>query len=420
MKRVILLTIVFMLAFMPTVSGLFAQSGRLTVWSFTDELENMINNYYKRSFPNVRINYSLTPTEQFEARLDPVLASGRGAPDVFALESAFVRKYVESGMLMDISPIYERNRGKLLQYTVDIGTHNDRVYALSWQACPGGMFYRRSLARRYLGTDDPAVVQTRFRDLETFFETAQDLKNRSNGRCVVVSSIGDLYNVFLSARSTPWVVNGRLNIDPSMERYMDIAKSLRDNRYEGRVGQWSEGWFAGMNDNLRDENGNRLEVFAYFLPTWGLHYVLKTNAPNTAGDWAMIPDPSSYRWGGTWIGAYRRAANSAQAMHMIEWLTTNEGFLEAWARDTGDIVSSIPVMNRIKNNFSERFLGGQNHYAMFAEMAMNVDGRLTQGTDGAIETFFNEALLEYVDGNKSKAQALADFRNAVTRGLNLR
>ncbi len=35
----------------------------LEVWSFTDELEGMINNYYLKDFPNKKINYSLTPTE---------------------------------------------------------------------------------------------------------------------------------------------------------------------------------------------------------------------------------------------------------------------------------------------------------------------------------------------------------------------
>jgi len=400
-----------------SVSG--CQRDGLVVWSFTDELENMINNYYLKSFPDVKVVYSLTPSDQFESKLDPVLASGRGTPDVFALESAFVRKYVESGQLLDLTEIYERNRGKLLQYTVDIGTHNGRVYGMSWQACPGAMFYRRSLAIKYFGTDDPAVVQTRFADLNTFLETAQFLKDRSNGSCVVVSSRGDLYNVFLGSRSSPWIVNGRLNIDPNMEQYMEISKTIHENRFDGRVGQWSEGWFAGMNGTLRDENGNLLEAFSYFLPTWGLHYVLKTNAPDTAGDWAMIPGPAAYRWGGTWVGAYRNTQRAEQAIHMIEWLTTSEDFLEAWARDTGDVVSSLAVMNRIKDNFSEAFLGGQNHYAAFAEMAMSVDGRLTQGTDQAIEGIFQEATTAYVEGEKSKDQALADFRSQVTSSLGL-
>jgi len=45
-------------------------------------------------------------------------------------------------------------------------------------------------------------------------------------------------------------------------------------------------------------------IFGYVLPTWGLHYVLKANAPDSSGDWGLTNGPSSYFWGGTWLGIY--------------------------------------------------------------------------------------------------------------------
>ena len=47
--------------------------------------------------------------------------------------------------------------------------------------------------------------------------------------------------------------------------------------------QWQEGWFAGMNDSLVDADGNPKQVFSYFLPTWGLPYVLAPNAKSADG-----------------------------------------------------------------------------------------------------------------------------------------
>ncbi|MDR0316607.1 MAG: ABC transporter substrate-binding protein, partial [Treponema sp.] len=385
----------------------------------TDEIGGIIDNYYKPAHPGIRINYSMFPTEQFSDRLDRVLTSGRGAPDVFALESSFVRKYVESGLLLDLTDVYERNRSKLLAYPVEVGTYNGRVYALSWQACPGAMFYRRSLARRYLGTDDPAVVQTYFANPDKFLQTAGLLKTNSGGSCVVVASLGDLQIPFFSAREQPWIVNNRLVIDPFLEQFLDICKTLHDKRWEGGVGQWSEGWFAGMKSELRDYNGKRLEVFSYFLPTWGLHYVLKTNAPDTSGDWAMIPGPVPYRWGGTWIGANKNTGNPDAVKQMIEWITTNDNFLRQYALDSGDMVSNVNVINNIQGRFNEPFLGGQNHYAEFAAMALGINGRLTQSYDDTIQAYFREALTSYVNGEKTKAQTLADFRRQVESALGL-
>jgi ABC-type glycerol-3-phosphate transport system substrate-binding protein len=407
-KALIILGVVLMLF---SISGCKKDSGKLVIWSFTDELANMTNNYFKQSHPDVEYEYSQTPSDQFQAKLDPVLSTGQGVPDIIALESAFVRKYVESGLLLDITDVYEANKSKLLSYPVEVGTYNGKVYGMSWQACPGAMFYRRSLARKYLGTDDPKVVQTYFTNFNKFLETAQLLKTKSDGSCVVVSSLNDLFNSFMSARRDPWIVNGKLVVDPVMEQYMDICKTLHDNRWEGRVGQWSEGWFAGMKDELKDESGRPVEVFSYFLPTWGLHYVLKTNAPGTAGDWAMIQGPSSYRWGGTWVGAYKGTKNVAAVKEFIRYVTCDDAFLEAWAKDTGDMVSNTAVINKIKDNYSEAYLGGQNHYAEFAEMAKAVNGKLLQGSDEAIEGIWNESVAAFVNGEKTKAQALAEFRN---------
>jgi ABC-type glycerol-3-phosphate transport system substrate-binding protein len=351
--------------------------------------------------------------DRFERILDSDLVSGRRVPDVFALESSCVRKYVESGLLLDLTDIYERNRSRMLAYPAEVGMHNGRVYALSWQACPGAMFYRRSLARRYLGTDDPATVQTYFANFEKLLKTTKRLNSRSGGACVLVASYDDLFFSFLGARSNPWIVNNRLHIDPIIEQYMEMGKIFHDNRYDGSVGQWSESWFEGMKGELRNTNGKLVEVFSYFLPTWGLHYVLK-NAPRTSGDWAMIPGPSPYHWGGTWLGAYKNTENAEAARQMIEWITTNDDFLRRWARDTGDMVSNTVVIDSIKNDFSEPFLGGQNHYAEFAEIARNVNGSLRQSTDERIQVvFLLEALTAYINGEKTKSQALDDFRRQV-------
>jgi multiple sugar transport system substrate-binding protein len=395
------------------MAAVMAYSQKLVIWSFTDELSNMVTSPrwgFKATHSNIQVEYSQTPSDQFQAKIDPVLTTGQGAPDIIALESAFVRKYVESGLLLDITDIYNANKAKLLAYPVEVGSYKGKVYAMSWQACPGALFYRRSLAKKYLGTDDPKTVQTYFSNFSKFLDTAKLLSQKSNGACVVVSSLGDLRNSFLSARKQPWLVNGKVVVDPAMDQYMDICKTLHDNKWEGRVGQWSEGWFAGMKGELRDESGRRVEVFSYFLPTWGLHYVLKTNAPSTSGDWAMIQGPSAYRWGGTWVGAYKGTKSVAAAKEFIRYVTTDDAFLEAWAKDTGDMVSNMNVVNKIKATYSEPFLGGQNHYAEFAEMAKSVNGKLLQGSDEAIEAMFDEATAAFVNGEKPKAQALADFK----------
>ena len=50
----------------------------------------------------------------------------------------------------------------MYKYTKDIMTDSNGVLkGVSWQACPGGLIYSRSIAKDVLGTDDPAKVQAR-------------------------------------------------------------------------------------------------------------------------------------------------------------------------------------------------------------------------------------------------------------------
>ncbi len=420
MKKVLLLALVATVLFSACSNQEEAPTEKkLVVWSFTDELQGLAEKYYQPAHSDVALEFSMTPTDQFTNKLDPVLASGQGTPDVFALEDAFVRKYIESGLLLDLTDVYEEVKDKVVPYMVDVATYDDKVYGLAWQVTPGAMFYRRSLAKEYLGTDDPEVVQEYFANFDKTLETAELLKTESDGACVLAASVGDILYPFKGARQDPWVVDGKLVIDTAMEEFMDMAKVLRDEGYEARHNSWSEGWFAGMKGDLKDEQGNPVEVFSYFLPTWGLHYVLKTNAPDTSGDWAMIPGPAPYRWGGTWIAAWKDTKQANVAKEFIKYLATDDTYLESYALESGDVVSNINVTSKIKDDFSEPFLGGQNHYAAFVEMANDVDGKLTQGTDQAIEMIFNEAVTAYQNGEKSKEEALEDFKSQVTSTLGI-
>jgi ABC-type glycerol-3-phosphate transport system substrate-binding protein len=395
-----------------TVTSVFAAPKKLVVWSFTDEMAKMIE-YYKKANPDVQIEFVLVPNDVYQSKLKPVLQSGQGTPDIFTLEAAYVKGYVETGYMADLKPI-EKFAKDTVAYTKEVTTSADgKLRGLSWQATPGAFFYRRSIAKKYLGTDDPAKIQKMLDSPAKFVEVGKTLKAKSNGSAVLISSLGDLFQVYKSGRKDGWVKGKRFVMDPLMVKLMEDAKNFRDLGIDGRQGQWGEGWFAGMKGALKDESGKPVEVFGYLLPTWGLHYVLKPNAGDTAGDWAMVQGPIPYFWGGTWIAAYDKSPNKDLAMQFIKFMTTDEKFLEQWAKDTGDLVSNTKVVDKIKDTYKEPFLGGQNHYAQFADMAKSVSAKILTGYDQDIETMFQEQMDNYVTGKKDLATATADFKAAV-------
>ena len=404
----------------------------LTVWSFTDELGGMIDNYFKPAHPEIEIVYQMYPTADFPGKLDPVLAAkSADAPDVFALEAAFVKKYVDSDNTANLKDVgfTDEEFGKLIPAVVEIGTdaRTDAVKALSWQSTPGALFYRTSLAEKYLGITNPEDFQAAVADWDTFFETAIELDDASEGAVKMFSSLGDIYNPFFYAREHGWVEDGKLVIDDILYDYLDYALMAEEDGVFNLATQWSETWFAGMKTDI---------TMCYFLPTWGLHYTIKPNCGNydaeneaaladtegTFGDWTMVVGPSAYSWGGTWIGA--NAAKVAEAddakkaaiKELIHFMTVNEDQLYAYAKASGDFVSNRAVCERIvvEGGTPNAFLGGQDHYGAFINSAALINGSIVTRYDADINGIFNDhAVIPYSKGEKDMDTAIADFKNEV-------
>ena len=419
--------------------------GTLNVWSFTNEIRTMAI-AFQGKHPGVKVVYTMIPMTNGEYQTKVKAAAGTAdSPDVVALEAAFVKEWVESDLLADLGSLKPLTQTlKTYQNVVQVGAFNGVQKAYSYQATPGAFFFRRSIAKECLGTDDLAAVQAMVADMTKFLETAAKIKACGTGDYFTVGSGAELQTPFLSNRAKPWIVDGALVIDPAIVDYVHFAKLMRDNGYESGATQWTEGWFAGMNDTLKDANGTPKKVFSYFLPTWGLPYVLSPNAKSadgssdTTGDWAMINGPLSYQWGGTWVGVLKGSPNSELATEFVRFVALDEENLTNWAtgvytneflkaidpatpddqkQAAGDFVSSQVVVEKITSSFDSStlatFLGGENSYGAFAKAAPSVNGALMTGSDDAIQRALNDPLAAYLSGTMTEAEMWAAWLDAV-------
>ncbi len=417
----------------------------LNVWSFTNEINTMAI-AYEGKHPDVQVKYTMIPMTngEYQTKLKAALGTA-DAPDVIALEASFVKSYVESKMLADLGDLLPvAKAANVYSFVTDVGTDAGVTKAYAYQATPGALFYRRSLAKEYFGTDEPAKIQELLGDMDKYAAAAEVIKTKSGGDTYMVASPGDFMNLFYANRTQPWVVDDTLTVDPMVEKMVDTAKTFRDKGYEAQAQQWQEGWFAGMNDSLVDANGKAKKIFSYFLPTWGLPYVLAPNAKSkdgshdTTGDWGVITGPLPYQWGGTWLGAIKETPNMDLAKDFIKFATLDEENLTNWAtgvytndylkaidpnvapdqkQAAGDFVSSQNVVNKIIPSFDNsdlsKFLAGQNSYAGFAEAAPSVNAKLMQGSDDAIQRALNDPLNQYLEGKITKDEMWKAWKDGV-------
>lgn len=390
----------------PTTSG----EGVLDVWTFTDEAAMMINDFYLKAFPDLdyEINISEVPTEEFETQLDPVLDTD-SAPDIIFAEQAFVKKYVESGLLVDLSQYENIINGveeNTYDYVREIGTNEDGVLVMSsWQTTPGAFFYRQDLASEHLGIESPEEMQEAVNDWDAFLDTARELKENTDGSVYMISGRGDLAHPYRNTRDQGWVVDGKLVMDDKLYELLETAKIMVDEQLMMDADPQGEEYFAGMNGD---------EILGYSLPTWGMHFWLKPNGEETAGEWRMITGPTSYFRGGTWLGITQHSEMKDEAAHMIEYLTTSEEFMRDWAEETGDVVSHKGIVEEVRGDYNEEFLGGQNHYDAFAEAIDDIDGSIITEYDQSIAGAFDDlALTPYSKGEMSMEEAIEAFKMEV-------
>lgn len=375
-------------------------------------MKDIVDDYYSKYSPESKIKVVVTPADNYDMKLAPLLGTD-SAPDVIALEVNSVKKYINSGNLASLEPIRESvEQAQTYDYVLDVGSNEEgKLMASSWQATPGAFYYRASLASKYLGIENPEEMQEKVKDFETLYQTSIELNEKSNGEVFMFSGVDDLEQIYLGSKKQPWVIDNKLIIDPNLLNLLEMSKNFVDKKLTKDVEARSEAYYSGISSD---------DIFATALPTWGLHFILKPNsqssdgAIDTAGDWRLTKGPASYMGGGTFLAMTKNSKKQEEAIKFIEFVTTNQEFLENHAKQTGDFLSSEAVVNKIKGEFSEEFLGGQNNYEYFSEMAKDVDGNTSTEYDEDLNKLFRSAAITpYSKGEISLEDAITNFKREV-------
>jgi len=417
-------------------------SDTINVWSFTEEVPNAILRFKELNpdFP-FEINVTVVPTDGggYQQQLDQaLLAGGPDAPDIYTAEAAFVLKYTQADLAHVAMPYDDLfngnamsmvNSSQIATYAWELGTRGDgKLVALPFQATGSAFIYRRSLAIEIWGDDDPAFVETKIGPgWNKFIDAASEAKAKG---IAILPGEGDAWQAIRSGATTPWIVDGKLNLDSHRAQYLDIGHALYNNDYTTKVGAWSDGWFAAMGGS------GDTPILGLLGPAWLINYVMVGNVGDTWGDWAICNPPTGFSWGGTWVVANDRGnAKLDGVAKLIEWITldtSNDGFQYKFANGslfensrlfveeaqnfadgqyTKDAVASGVVM--AKSNGEVSILGGQNMFDVFIPAGANASGAGFGPYDETINAAFADQAEQYFMGNKSKDQAIADFYQTI-------
>lgn len=411
MKKIVALLLCLMMI-VPTTLSLAetAEEGKvLNIYCWNDEFKTRFEAFYQVP-EGVTVNWIITPSDNnaYQNALDAALLdqankSADEKIDLFLCEADYAVKYVDTEYTLDVINdlgLTEADVADMYQYTKDIMTDsNGNLKGLSWQACPGGFIYRRSIVKDVLGTDDPVAVQEALSDWDKFDAVAEQAKAKGY---FMLSGFDDAYRCFADNMETPWVVDGVIVKDASIMKWIEMTKKYTDNGWNNKANLWSSESAAGAAKDGK--------VLGYFGPAWFIDFslapwTLEDSEAEAAvgngswGDWGFCEGPQGFSWGGTWVCAAAGTDNLTLVADIMKTMTCNTETLKAITETYNDFTNNVPVMTDMANgDFASAFLGGQNYLGLMLKNAQNINRAKSTMYDQTCTEKIQEAMKDYFNG----------------------
>lgn len=398
----------------------------ICVWN--EEFQSRFKDYFETSgkLPSdVKVNWIITPNQgnAYQNKLDELLLNQENASDdekvdLFLVEADYALKYVDSPYVLDVKKdvgLTDADLSKQYKYTKDVMTDSKgKLRGVTWQACPGGFIYRRSIAKDVLGTDDPEEVQAALNNWDKFDEVAAKAKAKGY---FMLSGFDDDYRVFSDNVGAACVKDNKIVIDPQIKRWIAQTKTYTDKGYNNKANLWSNESFKGAAKNGK--------VFGYFGPAWFIDFCLapatlddpsaeKKLGNGSYGDWAFCKGPQGFSWGGTWICAATGTDNVEIIKDLMYTMTCDKITMTRIAKEASDFVNNEEAMLDVANSsYQNPFLGGQNHIKMFLDSAKSISKSTMTMYDQGFAEKIQGAMQDYYNGDVDEATAWDNFYKAL-------
>lgn len=398
----------------------------LNIYCWNDEFQRRIVAHYPGyeevdattgKIGDVEVKWNITPSDDnaYQNNLDETLLKQADAADddkidMFLLEADYALKYVDSDYTMPVADlgITDEDLSKQYQYTKDIVTDsNGNLKGVSWQGCPGVLFYNRDAAAEVLGTEDPAEVQEYVKDWATFNETAGKLKEKGYK---VTATVNDSYRVYSNNVTTKWVSDdNKVQIDDNIKAWVDDSKALVDAGETTTAELWSDDWSKGFYPDGK--------VFCYFGPAWLVNFSMAADTEGSIGyngRWGATEGPQGFYWGGTWCAAATGTDNANLVKDIMLKMTTDDTIMKEIIEQDDDFVNNQDVIAEMaSSDYSSKILGGQNPLAIYSAGVETLDLSNISKYDQGCNEEFQGAMKNYFDGNATYDEALQQFYTAI-------
>jgi len=388
------------------VSATAQQTLIVAAYPAVDEIVRAAVPQWKALHPTVDIQVISRQFADHHTAMTTALSTRSHLPDVMALEVGYVGRFAQGGGLQNLAaPPYDiaRFQARWVPYAYQQATNRrGEVVAAPTDIGPGTLLYRHDvLARAGVGEAEltrswdsyvAAGARVKAATGAYLLAHARDMKD-----IVIRTGIQPGEGLYFDQQSNVLVTS------PRFVRAFELARQVRRQKLDAKVGAWSNEWSEGF---------RRGTIATQMSGAWLAGHLNNWLAPDTKGLWraAQLPEGAFAAYGGTFFAIPRGApaGHKALAWQFIQLMTLDRAVQLAAFRQQDAFPALVETYD---DPFFEQpidFLGGQAARVGWRAASRRIAAVDVHKQDAFASEVIDTELDKVLDRGKDIATALAD------------
>ncbi|MFB5189129.1 ABC transporter substrate-binding protein [Alicyclobacillus fastidiosus] len=365
----------------------------LTQWTYYAPAK-LAAQAFEKEHPNIHINVKVFPGNDYETKLQTALSTGTDVPDIFDMDMGYIGQFINTPYLANLSSMGANQlvSGQIPYVAAGGKDSQGNVKAITDTSSPGGFWFRKAAAKKWLGTDDPNKVSQMVSSWPKIIQLGEKINKESGGKVHLLDTDGDVMAVE-EYHMQHFVQNGKLVIDPGWTNVLDTMREIYQNNVEADLASFSPGWGSALNDH--SQNGSAI-LFA--APSWaGFMINTKNNAAN--GQYGLAQAPEGYYEGGRYAAIYAKSPNEQAAYEFLKFLASDD-----WQKQnlsTGNMPANKSVYQKNMNTYTIPFYGDEKVLKPYYNISMNVPAQAPDAYNEDIISMFGKLATTMLSEKKS-------------------
>lgn len=394
-------------------------AGEIVFWSWSESETKGLAAKFNEVYPNIKVKFVPVDSSNFLTKFQTALISNSELPDVCLQERTprGAMYALDCWENLEKEP-YNFDRSIVYPQILPVMTNErDEVVGIERELNPSGMIYKRDLAEKYLGTQDPDEVGAMIADWDKFIALGEKISKETNGEVKMLAGLRDMSSP-MSAQYVDVIFDGKdVHATEFFTSIFDpMVRSVKGG-IVGKENMYSPSWNSTFKDDA---------TIFYPAAPWTAQWTLKPNDPDSEGRWGICTPPvRGYSWGGTAYGIPTDAKNKDLAWKFIEWATCTDEGTAACEEVVGAIVSREANYAGGFPSEPDPYFAGQSPNAYLMEkcnptMEIRVMSQYDQFLDDVIALVTD---MIYQDPNmtteKAVSAAIDEMKNRLPADMNI-